>query len=81
MGEKPIRLTASGCDLPPASVYIVQFLVQADGTTGPIEFKSQQPPPCIREYISAVVADWVFEPGVEDGEPVALYYNMTVQTR
>lgn len=81
-GQKPLRLGLSNCELPAGTVYIIQFAVQADGqTAGPVRFVGgTEPTECIRHYLEGIVAQWLFHPATQDGQPVAAYYNRTVNT-
>lgn len=76
----PIDLRQSGCELPSSTVFIVRFIVHADGSTGQPGFSKGEPSECIASYVSAVVAEWLFEPSVLNGKPVDVFYHRTINS-
>lgn len=78
--REQLRLRKSGCSSPTEALFLIQFIVNVDGHTGPVRFTGKaQPSDCVRQFVERVVAGWHFDPPARmNGEPVSTYSNMTV---
>lgn len=61
----------------PQGVTIVQAVIGADGTVERVRVLRSVHPEFDRAILAAV-SQWKFEPATLDGEPVAVYYNLTM---
>lgn len=66
-------------DLPPEcriSFFMVRAVIDVDGRVGDVQLIKG--PPCALEVARKTLAAWRFEPARLRGEPVAVYYNLSV---
>jgi protein TonB len=59
----------------------VKLLVRRDGTIGPVEILSADPPGVFEDAVRRAVRNWRFEPGQIAGEAVDTWVVTTVSFR
>ncbi|MEM8932304.1 MAG: DUF4846 domain-containing protein [Acidobacteriota bacterium] len=78
-GAKPLRLDESGCPPRRDRVLIVRAVIDETGRVDAVEWLKGDGDACIEGYVRETLADWRFEPATLDGEPVSVYYNLSVR--
>ena len=73
-------LRDSDCELPERTVFVIRFVVHADGSADGLQFTQGEPGACIRDHVADVLARSTFEPGQRNGEPAEVTFNRTLQT-
>lgn len=73
----PVDLAACEDRWPP--LIVVKSVIGKDGRLGSVEFLKQAPGPCAERRIREALEQWRFRPARLHGEPVAVYYAITMQ--
>ena len=79
VGER-YDFSESGCDLREAALFIVQLEIDREGQIGNLQFLKSSGDTCLERHIRETLGAWEFSPATLHGEPVAVFYNLTVRT-
>jgi hypothetical protein len=72
-----LEIRKSGCSLPTEpSTYIVNIVINEDGTTALQEIKRGILTDCIQAHIEKTVTAWRFDPPIVEGQPEKLFYTV-----
>ncbi len=61
-----------------AGPIVVETVIDTRGRVASLRFLKQRPPDCIQRPIRDSLETWRFKPAELHGEPVAVYYTVTV---
>ena len=59
------------------STLIIRAVVDRDGRVTDVSFPKYGRDACLKEYVQGQLSAWRFEPATLDGEPVAVYFDIT----
>lgn len=80
-GERPDLSKCRGRGPTPRGGAILRGVVETDGRLDRLEFLKPGPGGCIEQALLDALATWRFRPARRHGEPVVVYYNLTVSIR